>query len=75
MAGITPSGDGLEPIFVSVNKAAQLLSLTPWSVYKLLDEQAIESQYQGRRRLVRYSSLVEYANGLPTTPADPEAVS
>jgi hypothetical protein len=47
-----------------------MLSLTTWSVYKLLDEQAIKSQYHGRRRLVSVESLHEYAENLPTTPAE-----
>lgn len=55
-----------DPIFVSVKEAAHLLNLTTWTVYKLLDAQEIASQYEGRRRLVRYASVVEYADGLPT---------
>jgi excisionase family DNA binding protein len=60
----------ITPIFVSVKEAARMLSLTTWSVYKLLDEQAIKSQYHGRRRLVSVESLHEYAESLPTTPAE-----
>lgn len=59
-----------QKIFVSVKEAAAMLSLTTWSVYKLLDEQAIKSQYHGRRRLVRVDSLREYADSLPTTSSD-----
>lgn len=58
----------ITPIFVSVKDAAQMLGLTTWSVYKLLDEQKIKSQYHGRRRLVAVESLREYAESLPTTP-------
>lgn len=50
-----------EPTFVSVIEAARILKLTPWEVYKLLDDQEIASQY---RRLVRVDSLVEYAAGV-----------
>lgn len=57
----------ITPIFVSVKDAAQMLGLTTWSVYKLLDEQKIKSQYHGRRRLVVVESLREYAESLPTT--------
>lgn len=57
----------ITPIFVSVKQAAVMLNLTTWSVYKLLDEQAIESRYHGRRRLVSVKSLEEYAQSLPTT--------
>jgi len=59
-----------DPIFVSVKQAARMLSLSTWSVYKLLDAQAIASQYQGARRLVRVSSLRAYADDLPTTSPD-----
>lgn len=58
----------ITPIFVSVKQAAQMLNLTTWSVYKLLDEQAIESRYHGRRRLVSVESVRAYADGLPTEP-------
>lgn len=61
---------GNTPIFVSVKEAAFMLNITPWSVYKLLDEKAIESRYHGKRRLVVVKSLEEYAANLPT-----EAVS
>lgn len=55
-----------EPIFVSVNEAARLLSLTPWSVYKLCDNGQLDTRYHGRRRLVLLASLRAYADGLPT---------
>lgn len=58
----------IEPIFVSVKHAADVLALSPWSVYQLLDEQKIESSYQGRRRLVNVKSLRRYADGLPSFP-------
>lgn len=58
----------ITPIFVSVKQAAQMLNLTTWSVYKLLDEQAIESRYHGRRRLVSVESVRAYAEALPTEP-------
>jgi excisionase family DNA binding protein len=58
----------ITPIFISVKQAAQMLNLTTWSVYKLLDEKVIESQYHGRRRLVRVESVRAYADGLPREP-------
>lgn len=64
--------DDLDPIFVSVKEAARVLSLTTWSVYRLLDEQKIASQYHGRKRLVSVPSLRKYAKGLPTSPPAPE---
>lgn len=59
-----------DPIFVSVKEAARLLNLTTWTVYKLLDDRAIDSRYQGRRRLVRLESLHAYAEALPEYPGD-----
>ncbi len=56
----------IAPLFVSVKEAARILSLGTFSVYKLLDDQLIVSQYHGRKRLVRYDSLLAYADGLPT---------
>lgn len=66
----------VEPIFVSVKDAARILSLSPWAVYQLLDKPAdkpaIDSQYQGRRRLVRLASVREYADNLPRTAPEAE---
>jgi excisionase family DNA binding protein len=59
----TPS---VEPIFVSVKDAARILSVSPFTVYQLLDDRKVVSQYEGRRRLVRLASLREYADNLPT---------
>lgn len=56
----------LTPIFVTVKDAAKMLAITPWSVYQLLNEEKIASQYHGRRRLVSVASLRAYAAGLPT---------
>ena len=70
----------VEPIFVSVKDVARILACSPWVVYQLLDNipdgadrPVIDSQYQGRRRLVRLSSVKEYADGLPRTAPRTEA--
>jgi hypothetical protein len=57
---------------MTVKEAAEALSLTPWSVYKLLDspDATLASVYQGRRRYVVVESLDEYVAGLPTTSPD-----
>lgn len=57
----------LDPIYVSVKEAARLLGLSSWSVYQKLDQQIIESRYDGRKRLVLVTSLREYASALPTS--------
>ena len=62
-----------DPIFTTVNEAARLLALSSRKVYELLDQQVIESRYMGRKRLVSYASLVEYAAGLPTSAPRPKA--
>lgn len=58
------------PLLITVKAAAERLSLTPWSVYKLLDEQKIASVYQGRRRYVVMESLLAYVAELPNVPAE-----
>jgi excisionase family DNA binding protein len=58
----------VDPIFISVAETAQLLNLTKWSIYQLCDKQELDSQYHGRRRLVRLSSVRAWADSLPTTP-------
>lgn len=59
----------LDPLLITVKEAAGVLSITPWSVYRLLDDQKIESRYQGRRRYVVVSSLHEYVETLSASPA------
>lgn len=56
----------VDPIFVSVKEAANIVGLSPWTMYQLLDAKAIESRYAGRRRLVSVESLKAYAERLPT---------
>lgn len=60
----------IQPIFISVKEAAKMLNLTTWTIYRLLDEKAIQSQYQGKRRLVRLESLRSFADSLPDYPGD-----
>lgn len=56
----------IDPIFVSVDDAAKVLALSPWTIYQLLDAKAIRSVRHGRRRLVDVASMREYAATLPT---------
>lgn len=65
MTNVTPDV-GLDPIFVSVKQAAQMLGLSTWVMYELLNANKIDSRYQGRRRLVLVNSLRAYADDLPT---------
>lgn len=63
----------IDPIYVSATDAARILGVSRWLLYKRLDEQAIESRYEGRKRLVVLASLREYAANLPTTAPSAEA--
>lgn len=63
----------LDPIYVSVKEAARLLGLSTWSMYSKLDQQVIESRYDGRKRLVLLTSLREYADSLPSVAPTVEA--
>lgn len=58
-----PDSDAL---LITVKEAADKLSVTPWSVYRMLDDDKIRSVYQGRRRYVVVESLREYVENLPT---------
>jgi excisionase family DNA binding protein len=62
-----------DPIFVEVKEAARILALSTRAIYELLDQQVIESRYKGRKRLVVFSSLREYAESLPTSAPRPKA--
>ena len=55
----------LEPIYVSVKEAARMIAVSPQVMYAKLDQQVIESRYDGRKRLVVLASLREYADSLP----------
>lgn len=55
----------VDPLFVSVKEAARILGVSTWLMYQRLDQQLIESRYEGRKRLVSYDSLKSYAAGLP----------
>lgn len=63
----------LDPIYVPVKEAARLLGLSTWSLYKKLDQQVIESRYDGRKRLVVLASLRQYAADMPSTAPEAEA--
>jgi len=55
-----------EAVFVSTKEAARLLGLSRNHVYELLNQDAIESRYIGKRRLVMVSSLHDFIAALPT---------
>lgn len=59
----TPPDD---PIFVSAKQASTMLGLSRNQTYMLLDDGQIESQYFGKRRLVRRASVLAFADSLPT---------
>lgn len=65
----------VDPIYVSVKEAARLLGLSTWNIYQKLDQQVIESRYDGRKRLVVMESLRKYAANLPATAPEPEVES
>lgn len=54
-----------EKISVSVKEAAELSGLSTWKVYELLNTGEVEGRYVGSRRLVLYSSLRAFIEGLP----------
>ena len=65
----------IDPISISVKDAAAALGVSPITIYRLCDQQVIESRYQGRKRLVFVESLREYAANLPVTAPAPEDVA
>lgn len=67
-----PDSQPPKPRLITVQEAARVLSITPWSVYRLLDDNAnaLASVYQGRRRYVVVDSLDNYLADLPTVSPD-----
>jgi excisionase family DNA binding protein len=63
----------IDPIYVSVKEAARILGVSTWLMYQKLDAQAIESRYEGRKRLVSYASLKAYAGSLSAVRPEVEA--
>lgn len=56
----------IDPIFVSVQEAADALNITRWPMQKLLKSGAVKSTLVGSRRKVYVDSLREYAESLPS---------
>ena len=56
----------LAPIYVTANDAAKILGAgtSPWTIHRLCRIGAIESGFQGKRRMVLLSSLHAYAKSL-----------
>ncbi|MBM0128047.1 hypothetical protein [Pimelobacter simplex] len=54
-----------ERLLVSVKHCADMLSVSAWQVYRLLDQGYMTSVYLGRRRLVTIESLRKFVAGLP----------
>lgn len=63
---------GLTPIYVTAADAAVILGggTSPWTIHRLCRDGAIESRFQGKRRMVDHASLREYAANLPSSPAE-----
>ena len=57
----------LMPGLSEVKEVADVLAVSRWQVYALLDQQAMTSVYIGRKRLVHAESLRAYVAALPTS--------
>lgn len=60
----------IQPIFVSLKQAGQMLGISTWSARKLCEDGLVESRYHGTRRLVSVASLAAFAETLPTKRPD-----
>jgi len=58
--------DQPEAIFVSTKEVARVLGVSRNHVYELLNREAIEARYIGKRRMVLLASLTDFIEGLPT---------
>lgn len=68
MAKITEDLAQVEPGYLSIKAAALWLGeVTTWSMQQILDSGSVVSVYYGKRRLVDFQSLKDYARNLPRT--------
>ena len=58
----------VEPVFLTVQQAALKLSLSTFSIYKMLDDGRLDGVYQGARRYVVAESVPKYVASLSSTP-------
>lgn len=63
-----PAAPAANKMLLSVRETAQALSLTEWSIYRLLDSGALRGVYQGRRRYIPREDLERYIASLSSTP-------
>ena len=54
----------LTPIFVTVNEAKQVLSLSHSRVYQLMRSGALDYVKHGAKTLIRYDSVTRFADSL-----------
>lgn len=52
----------------SVKEAAQILCVSPWTVYELMDQGRLAGVYQGRRRYVTDAAIKAYVASLSNVP-------
>jgi hypothetical protein len=57
---------GIEPAFVSVKFAAAFVAESPWAIKDKLRRGILRARKAGRRTLVEFQSLRDYAASLPT---------
>ena len=57
-----------QPITVSVKAAGEMVGLSVWTIRDRCKSGAIESHFEGRKRLVDVESLRSYIKGLPAEP-------
>lgn len=53
-------------LLVSVPDMAHMLGISRREAYRLLDDQRVESRWQGRRRLIPVASIEAFAASLPS---------
>lgn len=64
----TERDSSTSPLLYSISEAADLLSVSRYTIYDLLDSGTLDGVYQGRRRYVTAVGLRQYVAGLSSTP-------
>src|ERR1700759_2370002 len=70
---LTPIGIHMEPIFLTINEACQVLRNGRTALYDVVNSGALPARKRGSRTLIHTSDVKQYADSLPKIEAPPKS--